>query len=292
MSDAFSIAADHRPPPDPEPRSVLITGAAGRIGSAFAEASHERYDLTLMDHPEADLQAVADYGHTVSAKLGDLAALREQFQGIDTIVHLAADPSPQAGWDSMLPNNITGTYHVMTAAVAAGCRRLVYASSIHAVSGYRKGYQVHTDDPVNPGDLYGVTKCFGEAMGRFIATQHGVSTLVVRIGAFQPREVADDPDSLSMMDAFVSHRDLVQLLQCCVDNEDLEFAILHGLSGNLFNRMEIQTACDLVGYEPQDDFTAHHPELSELGLRHQIMRHNEKADADSSLDDDLPPATS
>jgi uronate dehydrogenase len=62
-----------------------------------------------------------------------------------------------------------GLINVFGAAADAGCRRVVLASSIHAVSGYPAGYQIHADDPVNPGDLYGVSKCFGEAMGRMMA---------------------------------------------------------------------------------------------------------------------------
>ena len=86
---------------------------------------------------------------------------------------MAGDPSPSATWESLLPTNIIGTYNIFVAAKAAGCRKVIYASSIHAVSGYPADVQVKTDEPVNPGDLYGVSKCFGEALGRYMAEQEG-----------------------------------------------------------------------------------------------------------------------
>src|SRR5690606_24796603 len=158
-------------------------------------------------------------------------------RGMDTVLHLAADASPDATWDNVRDLNITGTYNVFVAAKAAGCRRAIYASSIHAVSGYPADVQVKTSEPVNPGDLYGVSKCFGEALARYRAEQEGLSALVLRIGAFQPVDAARS--NISMMDAWVSRRDLNQLIEDCIDVENLQFAILHGLSKNRFNRMDI-----------------------------------------------------
>ena len=104
--------------------------------------------------------------------------------------------------------NITGTYNTYVAAKAAGCRRVIYASSIHAVSGYPADVQVKTIEPVNPGDLYGVSKCFGEAMGRYMAEQEGLSVIALRIGAFQPHESVSKESGIGMLDAWVSQRDL------------------------------------------------------------------------------------
>jgi nucleoside-diphosphate-sugar epimerase len=162
----------------------------------------------------------------------------------------------------------------MVAARAAGVRRLVYASSIHAVSGYQKDVQVKPGEAVNPGDLYGVSKCFGEALGRYMAEQEGLSVICIRIGAFQPRDRAEQREALNMLDAFVSHRDLTQLLQLSIENENLQFAIFQGLSNNRFKRMDISNARELLGYEPQDDFTALNEELRELGLAEDIRPHN------------------
>ena len=264
-------------------RRVLVTGAAGRIGSYFAEHSHHKYDLRLMDR-EADENAekIKAYGEFVTADLGDLERLKELCQGIDTVVHLAADPSPAATWSSVIETNITGTYHTYVAAKAAGCRRVIYASSIHAVSGYPPDVQVKTSEPVNPGDLYGVSKCFGEAMGRFMAIQEGLSVIALRIGAFQPHESAAKESSISMLDAWVSHRDLNQLINRCIDVENIKFAIFHGLSNNRFKRLDISDARELVGYDPEDDLTEVNPRLKDLRLSETVSSHAQDGDPKSS----------
>ena len=256
-------------------RRVLVTGAAGRIGSYFAEHAHRKYEMRLMVRPSDEgVEKIEKFGQVVVGELGELEKLKEFCQDIDTVVHMAADPSPSALWSDLLEANIVGTYNIFTAAKSAGCRRVIYASSIHAVSGSPSDVQVKTSEPVNPGDLYGVSKCFGEAMARYMAEQEGLSAIAIRIGAFQPLEAARKEGSLSMLDAFVSHRDLHQLLERCVDVENVRFAILHGLSNNRFKRLDISDARELVGYDPQDDLTEENPRLRELRLSDTVSAHN------------------
>jgi nucleoside-diphosphate-sugar epimerase len=178
-------------------------------------------------------------------------------------------------WRDLLEANIIGTYHLMAAAKKARCRRVVYASSIHAVSGYPAEVQVKTSDPVNPGDLYGVTKCFAEALGRYVAEQEGLSVIAIRIGGFQQvADVQNDDGKFPLINAFVSPRDLHQLFERCIDTENVKFAIFNGLSNNPFNRLDLSDARELVGYEPQDDFTALNPELKPLLLHERLIAHN------------------
>lgn len=272
-------------PNDQVRRRVLVTGAAGRIGSYFAEHSNHKYDLRLMvqgGEEPASIEKIRAFGEVVSGDLSDLDRLKEVCQGIDTVVHMAGDPSPSATWNSLLDTNIIGTYHAFVAAKAAGCRRVIHASSIHAVSGYPPDVQVKTSEPVNPGDLYGVSKAFGEALGRYMAEQEGVSVIALRIGAFQPLEAARNESSLGMLDAFVSHRDLNQLIEKCIDVENVRFAVLHGLSDNRFKRLDISDARELVGYAPQDDFTELNPALKELRLAETVQTHSAIGDGQAS----------
>jgi nucleoside-diphosphate-sugar epimerase len=266
----------------------MVTGAAGRIGSYFATHAAGKYELVLMDRPDCEqLEELAEHGRLVHGDLADLEALKRSFEGVDTVVHLAADPSPAATWDSVVANNITGTYHVFVAAKAAGCRRVVVASSIHAVSGYPADVQVKPSDPVNPGDLYGVSKCFAEALARYMAEQEGVSSICIRIGAFQPLDRARTEAGLRMLDAFVSRRDLNQLIHRCIDAEQVRFAIVHGLSDNRFKRLDLSETRQLLGYEPEDDATVENPQLAALDLNETVASHSRSGGQRSGLRNEL-----
>ena len=128
----------------------------------------------MVQGSEDDIDSLRPLGEAVTCDLADLEKLKQLCIGVHTIVHMAGDADASATWADLLAANIVGTYHVFAAAKFAGVKRVIYASSIHAVSGYPADYQVHTTDPVNPGDLYGVSKCFGEAMARYAAGQEGV----------------------------------------------------------------------------------------------------------------------
>jgi hypothetical protein len=255
-------------------RRVLVTGAAGNIGSYFAEHSHRKYDLRLLERDADDRAKMEKFGEVVLGDITNLDRMKEVCKGVDTVLHLAASASPSTAWDDALSLNIVGTYNTFVAAKAAKCRRFIYASSIHAVSGYPPDVQVKTSEPVNPGDLYGVTKCFGEALGRYMAEKEGLSTIALRIGAFQPPEAAESEKGLAMIDAFVSQRDLNQLIEKCIDVENLKFAIFHGLSDNRFKRLDLSDARALVGYDPQDDAFELNVKTKGLKLSKVVQAHS------------------
>jgi nucleoside-diphosphate-sugar epimerase len=248
-------------------RKILVTGAAGRIGSCFAAFAHERYDLRLMVRGnEPAIDAIRPYGEVVTCDVADLDGLKRACAGVDTVLHLAGIASGNALWRDLLAVNIIGTYHAFAAAKAAGCRRVLFASSIHAVSGYPKDHQVRTGDPVNPGDVYGVSKCFGEALARYMAEQERLSSIAIRIATFTRPPYVNSDGSVAPVDSFISDRDLNQLISCCIDTENIRFAIVHGVSNNRFKRLDLTDTREMLGYTPQDDFTQLHPDLAKLPL--------------------------
>lgn len=228
---------------------VLITGGCGRIGLILAHDLADRYALTLLDlrPPPGDLRLPF-----VQADLARLDDLRRHFQGNAAVVHLAADPRPDAPWESLLPNNIIGVRNVLEAACEAGCRRVILASSLHAVLGYAPEVVVRADVPPNPVDLYGATKAWAEVLGSYYAHQRGLSVLCVRIGWLKaPSSLAPgDPH----LDKVITPRDLTHLLACCIEAPDsLRYGVFHGLSNNRRRRFDITTAQNALGYRPQDD---------------------------------------
>jgi NAD dependent epimerase/dehydratase family len=271
----------------PTPRRILVTGADGHIGSYFITHVPREYALRLLIQPGHQPPELA--GTTsITGDLSDLEGLKEACAGIETVVHLAATPDPSAVWSDLLRDNIIGTYHLFTAARAAGCRRVIFASSIHAVSGYPADVQVKPAEAVNPGDLYGVSKCFGEALGRYMAEQEGLSTICIRIGAFQSRAKAQHGEALPTLDAYVSPRDLQQLICRCIEYRAPGFLLVHGLSNNRFKRLDISNGREVLGYEPIDDITAIDPLTKDLQLGEVLRGHNVQDHAQQSgLREDL-----
>lgn len=228
---------------------VLVTGAAGRIGTAFAEYARNGFDLHLTDLAPIESQ----YGETSRLDVTDLDACRMACKGADAVVHLAADPSPHAAfYPSVLPINIAGTYNIFHAASEVGCRRVVYASSAQATEGYPVDVQVHPDMPVRPKNLYGVSKCFGEALAAYFAYEQGLEAVAVRIGAF---EYPEDHEKMNARDlsAWISPRDCCQLLVRCLEAPIDRFAIAHGVSENRFKRLDLTATCEVFRYKPQDN---------------------------------------
>lgn len=240
---------------------ILLTGAAGQIGRGFFAAAHDRYRFRLADRAPFPPEMVAGTNEegkheTIRLDIADLAACQRACADIDTVVHLAADANPHADFSaSLLDNNIKGTYNVFRAAKDHGCRRVIFASSVWVVGGYPRDVQLAPAAPLRPVNLYGVSKCFGEAVAAYFAHAEGLSSIVVRIGAYdngQETGMRQNP-SLRELPAYVSARDLNSLLVQCVETPEIPFAIAHGLSENRFKRLDLTETRTRFGYAPQDD---------------------------------------
>jgi len=232
-------------------RKILLTGASGRIGSFFLKTYKEDYDFVLTDKREP----AETHGYPFHlADLSDFDAVRSLCDGVDTVVHLGADPSMQAMWESLLPNNVIATYNIFEAARLAGCRRVIFASSINAVFGYPADVQVHTEMPIFPINLYGATKCWGEALGRYYSATHGVSSICLRFGAVQPRDSGHIDLEHPYIDIILTWDDCARLIAASVNAADtISFGIYHGVSENRYKRLDISNARRELGYAPQDD---------------------------------------
>lgn len=232
-------------------RKVLLTGAAGRIGAFFRESYADRYDFVLTDQREP--QETSGFPFT-RADLSDFAAIRPLCEDVHTVIHLGADPRMDAPWESLLPSNVVGLYNVFESARQAGCRRVVFASSINAVWGYPPELQLRTDEPVNPANLYGATKCWGEAVARVYANAHNLSGLCLRFGAVQPRDSVIITTGHEWLDIVLTYEDCVRLIAAAVDApDDLKFGVFNGISNNRHKRMDLRDTRALLGYDPQDD---------------------------------------
>src|SRR5215213_4838792 len=166
-------------------RNVLLTGAGGRIGTAFRAFVGGRYELRLVDRDASKVVEAGSYP-VIEADLSDLAACQQVCAGIDTVVHMAADANAHADfYESLLDNNVKACYNIFRAAKDQGCKRVVWASSIQVIEGYPLDVQAHPDSPIKPMNMYAAAKAFGEAMAHYFALAEGLSCIAVRVGAYE-----------------------------------------------------------------------------------------------------------
>lgn len=228
---------------------VLVTGGAGRIGSAFAAGSRDdAIDLVL-----ADTEPTRARWPFLELDVTDPSACRAAVEGMDAVLHLAADPSPTADFHtSVVPVNMLATYDLAMAAVAAGVRRFVFASSAQAVAGYPLDHQIRESDPPRPANDYGVGKAFGEALCASLASRSTATFVSVRIGNYQERRPATSASLRDRM-AWLSPRDAAQLLTRTLTAPIDGHAVVHGISDNAAKQLSIDATRRVLGYAPQDD---------------------------------------
>jgi uronate dehydrogenase len=224
---------------------VLITGAAGTIGRALRSGLRRRYPvLRLIDvAPQEPAQPGEE---VVTLDLNDRLATEAAMKDVDVAIHLAAI-AREAGFDDILAGNIATTYSVFEAARRAGVRRVVFASSHHVIGFYPRGETVGPEDPVRPDSFYGVSKAFGEALGRLYADKYGLEVVCLRIGAFSER-----PTRARQLSVWLSPRDCLQLVRCSLEAPAVGFAVVYGVSANTRSWWRDDAAASL-GYHPQDD---------------------------------------
>ena len=224
---------------------VLITGAAGHIGKVLRQGLRGRYPLLRL----SDIVPMGEAGpseETVVADVQDFAATHASMKGIDCVIHLGALPV-EYPWEQILPINIAGTYNVFEAARQQGVKRVVFASSNHAIGYYRRSQRIdHTAQP-RPDSRYGVSKAFGEALGHMYADKHGMSVISLRIGSCKER-----PTERRQLSTWLSHRDTIQLVQRCIDVAQVHYLVAYGVSNNPRSWWDNAAAMQLLGYVPQD----------------------------------------
>ena len=206
-------------------KRVLLTGAAGDIGRRLRRLLPPIYpELRLSDSRKpVDLDPAETF---VAAELGNLAEVEQAVDGVDGIIHLGGH-SVEGSWETILNANIIGCRNLFEAARRKGVKRVVFASSNHAVGFYPRVERIGPDVTVRPDTRYGLSKAFGEALGALYADKYGLRVLCLRIG-----NLGEQPLDQRRLAIWLSPEDLVALIRIGLEHPELEYEIFYGASFN------------------------------------------------------------
>ena len=269
--------------------NVLATGVYGRCGTALLDHLYDRPgdDWTLYNRSDRpDDHRYGGYD-TVVGNVTDAAALQAAAEGQDAMVHMAAYPYTGGDWDDVNAPNIGGLYNALEAARREEVESFVFLSTNHVMGLYEDehapelyqpeyGLVLDETDPIRPDSLYGVSKAFGEALGRYYVESfeypkqfYAIRVCSVRLpeydhpsgdaeagvddGEFDRGSDAYEREVARMKATWQSRRDFAHQVECCLRDDDVEFGIFHGVSDNRRRWFSIENSRARLGYDPQDD---------------------------------------
>jgi uronate dehydrogenase len=228
---------------------LLITGAAGALGSVLRRHTAGRHPaLRLSDIKPLEGPPGQGEEHVV-CDLADAAAVDRLLEGVDAVVHLGGQ-AVEGPWPVVMSANIVGAVNLWEAARKAGTKRVLFASSNHAVGFHRRTTRLDHASPAKPDSRYGLSKAFGEDLGLYYANKHGIACLVMRIGSCFP-----EPTDERMLSTWLSYRDFCQLVEAGLA-ADYVYEVVYGISANTRAWWDNSNAYRL-GYRPQDNAEAY-----------------------------------
>jgi uronate dehydrogenase len=222
---------------------ILVTGASGGNGTRLHELLKNVYPSIRWSDIRKPDDLAADENF-MTANLSYMPEVENIVAGVEGIVHLGGH-SLEAPWDMILQSNIVGCYNLFDAAYRADVKRVVFASSNHAVGFYPRDKRIGINMPVRPDSRYGVSKAFGEALGALYADKHGLRVTCLRIG-----NVGDAPLDQRRLAIWLKPEDLVALIRIGLEHPDIRYEIFYGVSDNADGWWDNSNA-RRFGYRPQ-----------------------------------------
>jgi len=226
-------------------KTILITGAAGDVGTHLRRELASKYVVRASDLRPVRKKFSAKEKF-IKADISKFSDALRITKGVDAIVHLGGY-SVEGPWEGILSANLIGCYNVFEAARRNGVKRIVFPTSNHAVGFYRRDQTIDHNVYPRPDSRYGVSKVFGEALGRLYTDKYGMEMVMIRIGNVNPKPI--DKRRLSI---WISPRDIAQLVSIGIDRPGIKFEIVYGISRNKRAWYDNSNAYRL-GYQPQDD---------------------------------------
>ncbi|WP_341369042.1 NAD(P)-dependent oxidoreductase [Yoonia sp. BS5-3] len=226
-------------------KKLVLTGAAGRLGSYLREPLSKLCETFVSTDRVDDLGKLYPNESYVQADLTDLAAMEGILEDADMVVHFGAI-GDEAPWDDILQSNIIGAYNVWEAAYRNGVKRVVYASSVHAVGMHLKTDTIGLDAPHRPDTYYGLAKCFCEDLASLYWDKRGVEAVCLRIFS------CAQATNARSIGTWLSYDDLIHLVERSIDSPVVGFTTVWGISNN--DRAVVDNSkAGHLGYRPKDN---------------------------------------
>jgi len=232
---------------------LVLTGAAGRLGSHLREPLVKLATALVSSDIADDIGALYPGETYVKADLTDADAMTALLDGADMVVHFGAI-GDERDFETLLGPNFVGAYNVWEAAHRGGLRRVVYASSIHAVGMHPNTRALDLDVAHRPDTFYGLAKCFAEDLGRMYWEKRGLEAVCLRIASCAPVVGA------RALGTWLSIDDLVHLVTRAIDTPVTEFSVVYGVSDNDRSPFDNSLAAHL-GYRPKDNAEQFAPDI-------------------------------
>ncbi len=226
-------------------KKLVLTGAAGRLGSYLREP------LTKLADELVSSDIVDEIGNCYAgeryqqADLANYDQIYQLLEDADMVVHFGAivDEGP---FETLLGPNFIGAYNIWEAAYQQGVKRVVYASSIHAVGMYDKTEFIGVDVPHRPDTFYGLAKCFAEDLGSLYWDKRGVESVCMRILS------CAQVTNTRALGSWLSYDDLIQLVEKSITTPISGFSVVYGVSNN--DRVPVDNSkASFLGYRPKDN---------------------------------------
>ena len=240
-------------------KRILMTGAAGGLGKVLRDRIKPWADVVRLSDI-ADMGEARPGEELVQCDLSDKAAVMKLMEGVDAVLHFGGI-STEAPFEAIMQANILGVANLYEAAYKQGVKRLMFASSNHAIGYYKTTDMLDANMPTRPDSMYGISKVFGEQMSRYYYDRFGIETVCIRIGSSFPQ-----PANKRMMSTYLSYDDLTELLRCSLFAPRVGHTIVFGMSDNDSVWWDNRYAAHL-GYRPKDSsakFAHLFPDTSEF----------------------------
>ena len=239
---------------------IGITGAEGTIGSVLRKGLSNKYKIISFTLQTQDFESV-------QMDLSNNNEIKVKFEGLDALIHLAADPRPEASWESVKKNNLEATYNVYNEVKNAGVKKIIFASTNHTQHGdtllstpetldLKKNKILSLENNTNPDSLYAVSKLFGEDLGKYFSEQHKIKFIGLRIGWIvkgdDPTIMCGTPSEDYLRSMYLSHRDCIQAFERALESSR-DFLIAYAISNNSTKVFDLKETSRTLNFYPEDD---------------------------------------